>query len=259
MKSSMSRKGGGMSIESIIRNIRRALFACWWPIPALVAIFLLTGMSAGSPALAVYGLSFWHYAVYALAFVLRAVPVATFTYDAFWLKGIALAVAGVVFFPNDPGAVTLLVIIAGLGLNISAALRLGSERTYYGFELGSVPPKRITAFPYSLTAHPMLIGNMIAFGGTLLDSEFRALWWPLAVIHVALNGATLWMEVHGRKLPVPLAARWFAGVVGLSVIVLVAAFADQLLAIIAGTVAIIVFAALLFRRYAGGARSGGNP
>jgi hypothetical protein len=35
---------------------------------------------------------------------------------------------------------------------------------------------------------------MIAFGGTLLHPEFREAWWPLAVLHVALNGALIVME-----------------------------------------------------------------
>jgi hypothetical protein len=40
----------------------------------------------------------------------------------------------------------------------------------------------------------MLVGNMVAFGGTLLHPGFRQAWWPLAVLHVALNSALIVME-----------------------------------------------------------------
>ncbi len=91
---------------------------------------------------------------------------------------------------------SLAVIAAGFLLNVSAAKALGADRTYYGFELAGLAPVRVDAFPYSLTAHPMLIGNAVAFAGTLLNETFRRDWWPLAVAHVALNLAVLWMETH---------------------------------------------------------------
>ena len=47
-----------------------------------------------------------------------------------------------------------------------AAAVLGIDRTYYGHEVLGLAPKRLTAFPYSLTAHPMILGNVAAFGGT---------------------------------------------------------------------------------------------
>ena len=62
-----------------------------------------------------------------------------------------------------------------------------------------MPPKRITAFPYSLTAHPMILGNVAAFGGTLVNPEFGRHWWPLACLHVALNIGLLVMELAGTR------------------------------------------------------------
>ena len=88
---------------------------------------------------------------------------------------------------------------AGFALSIAATRALGTERTYYGFELAALPPKRITSFPYSLTAHPMLIGSMLAFGGTLLDGAFLRAWWPLGVLHVALSLSIILMEAHGKE------------------------------------------------------------
>ncbi len=33
----------------------------------------------------------------------------------------------------------------------------------------------------------MIVGNVAAFGGTLINPAFREQWWPLAGLHVALN------------------------------------------------------------------------
>jgi hypothetical protein len=42
---------------------------------------------------------------------------------------------------------------------------------------------------------------MIAFGGTLLHPGFREAWWPLAAIHIALNGALIVMETSVAPRP----------------------------------------------------------
>ena len=76
---------------------------------------------------------------------------------------------------------------------------LGLDRTYYGHEVAGLPPRRITAFPYSLTAHPMILGNVAAFGGTLINAGFREQWWPLAGLHVAANVGLLVMERAGPR------------------------------------------------------------
>jgi hypothetical protein len=116
------------------------------------------------------------------------------------MKGAALAALAAIYFAQpwhwtQPWHLTSgLVIAAGFTLNLIAARTLGHTRTYYGWELGDLPQPRVTAFPYSVMPHPMLIGNMVAFGGTLLHPDFRQTWWPLAILHVALNGALIVME-----------------------------------------------------------------
>jgi hypothetical protein len=40
----------------------------------------------------------------------------------------------------------------------------------------------------------MLVGNIVAYGGTMINAEFRQRWWPLAAAHVALNLGLLAME-----------------------------------------------------------------
>ena len=41
----------------------------------------------------------------------------------------------------------------------------------------------------------MLAGNIAAFGGTMINAEFRRQWWPLACTHVAMNLGLLVMEL----------------------------------------------------------------
>ena len=160
----------------------------------LIGTVLLTSRLAGLPALAVYGLSFWHYVFYWWAYRHGAVQPARFRRDAMLMKGVALTALAGTYFTQPWHWTSALVIGAGFMLNLSAALALGNTRSNYGWELGELPLRRVTSFPYSVMRHPMLIGNMVAFGGTLLHPGFRQAWWPLAVIHVALNGALIVME-----------------------------------------------------------------
>ncbi len=173
----------------------------------VLAVVVGIGMLGGRWLVVVWLLSFWHYLIYALAFVFRTVPIAVFERDAMLMKGVSLVVFGALYLTAPLDLLSLVVVALGLGINLSAAAALGTERTYYGYELGAVPAKRITAFPYSVLAHPMLIGNAVAFTATMLNDPFRAAFWPLAVAHVILNLAILVMEVQARprRLPVPAA------------------------------------------------------
>jgi protein-S-isoprenylcysteine O-methyltransferase Ste14 len=160
----------------------------------LIGTVLVTSRLAGLPALAVYGLSFWHYVLYWWAYRHGAVQPARFRRDAMLMKGMALTALAGTYLTQPWHWSSALVIAAGFMLNLSAALVLGNTRSYYGWELGELPQQRVTAFPYSVMRHPMLVGNMIAFGGPLLHPGFREGWWPLAVLHVAFNGALIVME-----------------------------------------------------------------
>jgi protein-S-isoprenylcysteine O-methyltransferase Ste14 len=164
----------------------------------VVAAVLGIGFLAGQWAVLVYVLSFWHYPIYALAFVFRKVSLAVFERDAVLMKAVSLVAFGAVYLTVTPDLLSLLVVGIGLLFNLSAARALGTDRTYYGYELAALPPKLITSFPYSVLSHPMLTGNAVAFAGTLLNDAFRAQWWPLAVAHVVLNLAVLVMEARAR-------------------------------------------------------------
>jgi protein-S-isoprenylcysteine O-methyltransferase Ste14 len=190
----------------------------------LIGTVLMTSHLAASPAMAVYALSFWHYLFYWWAYRHGAVQPARFRRDAILMKSVALTALASVYLAQSQSShwitwtswsswISVLAIGAGFMLNLAAARALGHARTYYGWELGELPPQRVTSFPYSVIPHPMLVGNMLAFGGTLLEPGFRQAWWPLAVIHVALNGALLVMETSAT------------GVVAAGVALVAAAFA----------------------------------
>ena len=167
---------------------------------ALLVLSILLGaaLDRSLPA-AVYLLGFWHYYLYWLAFTFGTVPFDVFKRDAVAMKTISVAALATVYLtaPLDPAS--LIVIACGILLNVRAAAALGIDRTYYGHEVAGLPPRRITAFPYSLTAHPMILGNVAAFGGTLINPAFREHWWPLAGLHVALNIGLLLMELAGSR------------------------------------------------------------
>lgn len=136
---------------------------------------------------ALYTLGYWHYQQYALAFFYGATSPFVFRRDATLMKAVALAGLSCVYlsYPIEP--VSVVVVSTGFGLNALAAWVLGWERTYYGREIAGLPEDRVTSFPFSWVRHPMLIGNVLGFGGTLIHGAFRTDWWPLAVLHVGFN------------------------------------------------------------------------
>jgi phospholipid methyltransferase len=160
-----------------------------------VSLVVAGGFLAGDATLAVYTLSFWHYYLYWLAYRFGAVPPPVFRRDAIVMKTVALGALGFAYLAGVPDPLSLAVVGAGFALNAAAARALGMDRTYYGCEVAGLPKHRVTAFPYSIIAHPMLTGNVLAFGATLLDAGFRQRWWPLAAVHVAMNLGLLIMEV----------------------------------------------------------------
>ena len=149
-------------------------------------------------AVVVYALSFWQYLVYALAFLFRAVSLPDFKRDSLTTRSVSLIAFAWAYFASPLDWISLVVVGLGFSLNASAVKALGADRTYYGVELGGLPPRRVDAFPYSWIPHPMLVGNMIGYGGTLLNSDFRREWQPLAVLHIGLNLAIILMEAYVR-------------------------------------------------------------
>ena len=164
-----------------------------------VLAVLIAAFVERSLPLAIYLLSFGHYVLYWVAFAFGTIAFDVFKRDAIAMKALSVAALAFVYLraPFDLGS--LAVITGGILLNIRAAAALGLDRTYYGHEVAGLPARRITAFPYSLTSHPMILGNVAAFGGTLINASFRAEWWPLASLHVVLNIGLLAMELAGAR------------------------------------------------------------
>ncbi len=164
----------------------------------VVAILLGAALDR-SLLLAIWLLSFWHYYLYWLAVAFGVPSFEVFKRDAVAMKTVSVAALASVYLAAPLDFASLTVIAAGIALNVRAASVLGVDRTYYGHEVGGLPPQRITAFPYSLIAHPMILGNVAAFGGTLINPEFARAWGPLAGLHVALNIGLLAMELAGTR------------------------------------------------------------
>lgn len=194
----------------------------------------------GTLPLAVYLLSFWHYYLYWLAFAFGGVPFDLFKRDAIAMKTVSVLALAVAYLAAPLDLVSLGVMGCGILLNMRAAAVLGIDRTYYGHEVLGLAPKRVTAFPYSLTAHPMILGNVAAFGGTLINPAFAQHWWPLAALHVALNIGLLFMELVERGR----AVRIGGGLVFIGLLV-AAVLAAPLLGVTAAACAWV-----LYRRYA---------
>lgn len=178
----------------------------------LLVIVLAASYVAGSAALAVYAVSFWHYLLYWWAYRYGAVSPRRFRREALLMKSAAMVALGAVVLTLPWHTAAVVVMAGGFLLNTAAARALGVARTYYGWEIGDVPHARITGFPYSVVRHPMLVGNVVGYAGALLSPEFRAGWWPLAAGHVVLNLGLLVMETavsprRARTLAEPGAIR----------------------------------------------------
>ncbi|WP_169054330.1 methyltransferase [Nitratireductor sp. XY-223] len=222
------------------------------PIWILAFVLLVLGVAyaSGRWDVAVYALSFWIYLVYVMAFFWRRIPQQRFIRDSILLKVISLLAFAFAFIQTHPSLLSLIVMATGFALNIMAARALGIERTYYGVEVGGMPPVRVIGFPFSLVRHPMLTGSMIAFGAALLAPEFRAVWWPLALLHVILNFAVLQMEIHGRRSRTLGMAVSIIGLLA-GALLLIAGFFDAWRAALATIVIGAIFAGFLLIRYAG--------
>jgi len=218
----------------------------------LVLSVLLGAALERSPPLAVYLLSFWHYYLYWLAFAFGAIPFEVFKRDAVATKAVSVALLAAVYLAEPFDLVSLVVIAGGILLNVRAAMVLGVDRTYYGHEVAGLPPRRITAFPYSLIGHPMIVGNVAAFGGTLINPAFREQWWPLAGLHVALNIGLLAMELAGahRRAVRIGGALVFAGALFAAVLAAIGSHRTLTVPIALAGLAVLTCAWTLYRCYA---------
>ena len=137
-------------------------------------VYILLSSALGPTAFLVLT-SFRHYLIYMTTFDFRNPPVAHgyLMRDSKLFKSMAMAHLGrrllpLVKLPHDlPG---VLLVAIGFFITILATTRLGFVRTYFGSELGFVKPEWINGFPYGYIPHPMIVGQLIAFGSIIF-------WW----------------------------------------------------------------------------------
>jgi hypothetical protein len=228
---------------------------------AYIAAILAVALAGDAWPLAVYALSYWHYYLYWLAYYFGAVSLGDFKRDAVLMKSVSLISLGSAYLAAPPSPASLAAVAFGFLLNAAAAWALGPDRTYYGHEVAGLPPLRVTRFPYSWISHPMLVGNVVAFGGTLINTEFRRGWWPLACGHVVLNAGLLLMELYveprrrnarpsGSSTPPPARPSPLAALAGASLAVALSACAFRGAATLAGAGACAVaYASVLWWHY----------
>ncbi|HEX5199723.1 methyltransferase [Paractinoplanes rhizophilus] len=166
----------------------------------LLVVLLFWGVSQGDPTARTYLFSFVHYFLYFFAYTFRAVEPGKFARDATLFQLIALGTLAFQYGRMGLDVPSLVVAALGFGLSGLAFLRLGPDRTYFGAELGVVPPGRVTGFPYGVIPHPMIVGKLIGFAGLALSAPFRAAWWPLLLGHVAFYLLVLAQETSRRHL-----------------------------------------------------------
>jgi hypothetical protein len=166
----------------------------------LLVLLLFWGVSQGHPMERVYLFSFVQYFLYFFAYTFRAVEPGKFARDGTLFQLIALGVLFYEYARTGLDVPSLVVAAAGFGLSGLAFLRLGSDRTYFGAELGTVPAARVSGFPYAVIPHPMIVGKLVGFAGLALYAPFRAAWWPLLVVHAACYLLVLGQELAKRHL-----------------------------------------------------------
>jgi hypothetical protein len=134
-------------------------------------------------------------------------PHGCFKRDALLFKTVAVAhLAWLTYSGFEWSALHLLglgFVAVGSVLTMAATAALGMDLTYFGRELGVVPPSVFVArWPYNGVAHPMIVGQLIALAGLWFQPVLRgAQWWWLVPTHAALYLVHLLQEefdVHVR-------------------------------------------------------------
>jgi Phospholipid methyltransferase len=161
-------------------NAMWELYVGWNNLVYVGAAYLLT-----PPSVFVVLTSFRHYFVYMTTFAYRSnIAHGYLMRDAKFYKTLALIhlasrLLPLVQWPQDVVPVALAA--TGFTITILATVQLGMVRTYFGSELGLVPPQWISGFPYNTIPHPMIVGQLFAYANILywfwerLSSETVAL------------------------------------------------------------------------------------
>ena len=149
-------------------NALFVMYIGWWNLVYLVASVAVGHVLKNELATVVLT-SYRHYALYISVFAYRTPPVAigNVMRDAKLYKTLALGQLAYRLLPIvdvEKDYPALCVMAAGFATTILATAQLGFIRTYFGSELGFVKPEWVSGFPYSVIPHPMIVGQLIAFG-----------------------------------------------------------------------------------------------
>jgi hypothetical protein len=178
-----------------------------WSNLAYVTLIALASALVGRPQIFLLGTSFIHYLMYIGTFAERGrVAFGRFRRNVTFFKTLSLAQLAACywyFFEFNPLSLALLV--AGFGLATLAYRALGPERTFFGAELGFCPPGRVTAFPYNLVPHPMVVGAMVGLLGIELLAPLRAAIPWLVPAHLAFYALHLLQELAAGRIETPCA------------------------------------------------------
>ncbi len=218
MSTTYNRTARNLFLDTIQPKTVREKLGAWWVVSTtevfdgitrwmgttnLAYILLLAAISAATwnPLPLLIGGSFVHYLIYIGTFAHRGtVSHQGFVRDAIFFKTVSLVLLTLAaWFTSDAQPVPLLVAALGFGLSAFSARRLGSVRTWFGVELGQVPPERIDRFPYGSIPHPMILGSMVGFIGVgMLSGLTEAFPW-LVPAHVVLYLVHLLQETQAEK------------------------------------------------------------
>lgn len=147
--------------------------------------------------------SFVHYFRYISTFYIRkGIDFGSFKRDVLLFKSVALAQLFYHYFypANEVFAldwISVAMIVSGYAVSMMATNALGVDRTYFASELGLLPPKWVTQFPYGYIPHPMIVSQVWALLGLYKAAHFRAEWPFVVPIHVALYVTHMLQEEFG--------------------------------------------------------------
>jgi hypothetical protein len=156
--------------------------------------------AVGDPTPLVAGTSFIHYLMYIGTLPSRdAVAFPRFVRNVVFFKALAIAHLGALYVWHfEVAPLSLALIVVGASLSTAAFRALGTDRTYFGVELGRCPPRRVTTFPYGVVPHPMILGGIVWLLGVHSLAPLRAAWPWLVPVHIGLYLLHLAQEVRER-------------------------------------------------------------
>lgn len=133
--------------------------------------------------------------------------------DVLLFKSLALCNLAVIYlkpyhdsgFAGFPDVVSLAMVAAGYFVSIKATAALGVDGTYFGIELGFVKADYcfVTAFPYNVIPHPMILGQVFALLGLFKVPHVHQAWPWLIPVHVGLYLTHMMQEIYDFHNGIP--------------------------------------------------------